>query len=81
MPPDDWQHEMDRYLTHFSRAGKRPTMLFTHQPLVTTAWTPAVDMFETEEAIVILFDLAGVDAEKTEVHAEAQLLTVRGVRR
>ena len=27
-------------------------------------------MYETEDAIVVLLDLAGVDADKTEVHAE-----------
>src|SRR3979409_2550317 len=83
MAADDWQREMERYLAHFSRAGKRPQILFTHhpQPQVTTVWTPAVDVYETDEAIVVLFDLAGVDAEKTEVHAEPHLLVVRGVRR
>jgi HSP20 family protein len=77
---DDWQREMQRYLAHFTRAGKRPTILFTHSKS-TTVWTPAVDMYETDDAIVVLFDLAGVDAEKTEVHAEPHLLVVRGVRR
>ena len=38
-------------------------------------------MFETTDAIVVLLDLAGVDAEHTEVHAEPHRLTVRGVRR
>ena len=31
-------------------------------------------MYETDEAIVVLLDLAGVDAEQTEVHAEPHLL-------
>jgi HSP20 family protein len=38
-------------------------------------------MFETNDAIVVLLDLAGVDAEHTEVQAEPHRLTVRGVRR
>jgi HSP20 family protein len=80
MATDDWQREMQRYLAHFNRAGKRPTILFTHTKS-TTVWTPAVDVYETDEMIVVLFDLAGVDAEKTEVHAEPHLLVVRGVRR
>jgi HSP20 family protein len=78
---NDWQREMERYLAHFSRAGKRPTLLFTHHAQATPGWMPAVDMYETDDAIVVLFDLAGVDADKTEVHAEANALTVRGVRR
>ena len=38
-------------------------------------------MYETAEAIVVLFDVAGVQAEQTEVHAEPHTLTIRGVRR
>src|SRR6185295_14720912 len=81
VPMDDWQREMDRYLAHFARAGKRPTIVFTQTPNAAPAWTPAVDMSETTEAIVVLLDLAGVDAEHTEVRAEPHRLTVRGVRR
>ena len=78
--PDDWQREMERYLAHFNRAGKRPTILFTQQVRATPGWTPAVDMWETDDAFYVLFDLAGVDADKTEVRAEPHALTVRGVR-
>jgi HSP20 family protein len=78
---DDWQHEMERYLAHFARSGKRPTILFTHTPHTTPGWTPAVDMYETDTALVVRLDLAGVDPERTEVHAEPFLLTIRGMRR
>jgi HSP20 family protein len=78
---DEWQREMQRYLAHFHRAGKRPTILFAHHAQASPVWSPALDMYETDDAIVVLFDLAGVDAEKTEVNAEPQVLTVRGVRR
>lgn len=78
---DDWQREMQRYLAHFHRAGKRPTILFNQHTQSSLVWTPAMDMYETAEALVIVLDLAGVDAEQTEVHAEPHLLLVRGVRR
>lgn len=77
----DWQREIERYLAHFSRAGKRPTILFTQNAQPLPAWTPALDMYETDGALTVLLDLAGVDADKTEVHAEPHALTVRGVRR
>jgi len=80
MANDELQREMERYLAHFHRAGKRPTILFAQQAQHMPVWTPAVDMYETDDAIVVLLDLAGIDAEQTEVHAEPQLLTVRGVR-
>jgi HSP20 family protein len=78
---DDWQREMQRYLAHFNRAGKRPTILFNQHAQSTPVWTPSMDMYETEDALVIVLDLAGVDAERTEVHAEPHMLLVRGVRR
>jgi HSP20 family protein len=81
MVTDDWQSQMERYLAHFNRAGKRQTILFTPSARPTPAWTPALDMYETQDAIVVLLDLAGVDAEQTEVHTQPHLLTVRGARR
>ena len=78
---DEWQREMQRYLAHFNRAGKRPTIIFSPHPQPTSAWTPAMDMYETDDALVIVLDLAGVDADRTEVNAESHMLIVRGVRR
>jgi HSP20 family protein len=81
MPPDDWQREVERYLQHFSRTGKRPQIVFTQHGYGAPGWTPAVDMYETDDSLVVLLELAGVDADKTEVQAEAALLTIRGERR
>jgi len=81
MVNDEWQSQMERYLAHFNRAGKRQTILFTPSARPMPAWTPALDMYETQDAIVVLLDLAGVDAEQTEVHTQGHVLTVRGARR
>jgi HSP20 family protein len=81
MPPEDFQREVERYLQHFARTGKRPTIIFTQHARSTPGWTPAVDMYETDDSLVVLIELAGVDADKTEVHAEPSMLTIRGVRR
>jgi HSP20 family protein len=78
---DEWQREMQRYLAHFHRAGKRPTILFSQTPQPSPLWAPGMDMYETAEALVIVLDLAGVEVGMTEVHAEPQMLVVRGVRR
>jgi HSP20 family protein len=78
---DELQRQMERYLAHFNRAGKRATILFTPSVQPTPAWSPALDMYETQDSIVVLLDLAGVDAERTEVHTQPHMLTIRGVRR
>ncbi|MGI9149640.1 MAG: Hsp20/alpha crystallin family protein [Chloroflexota bacterium] len=77
---DELQRQMERYLAHFNRAGKRATILFTASAQPTPAWSPTLDMYETQDCIVVLLDLAGVEAEKTEVHIQPHLLTVRGLR-
>ncbi len=78
--PNDLQHEMERYLSHFARHGKRPTIVFTHSPATSAVWTPLVDVYETAESVVVRLDLAGVDPTRTEIHAEPGRLLVRGVR-
>jgi HSP20 family protein len=78
---EQWQREMQRYLAHFNRAGKRPTIVFSQHPQPSPVWTPAMDVYETVDSLVIVLDLAGVDAEQAEVRAEPHLLVVRGMRR
>jgi HSP20 family protein len=43
-------------------------------------WTPATDIVETEEAVVILMDLAGIDKEAIKIVREGELLQIAGVR-
>ena len=76
---DDWQREVERYLAHFAHS-KRPTVLFTQHPQLVPTWTPNLDMYETDTAVVVLLELAGVDPSQTEIRAEPHRLQVRGVR-
>jgi HSP20 family protein len=80
---DTPQHDLERYLAHFlmHSASKRPHVAFSHHSHLAQAWIPSVDMYETEDAVVVLLDLAGVEPDQTEVHAEPHRLVVRGVRR
>lgn len=78
---DQWQREMQRYLAHFHRAGKRPTIVFSQHAQAAPVWTPAMDMYETSDAVIVLLDLAGVEADKTEVQMEPHQLVIRGMRR
>lgn len=40
--------------------------------------TPAVDIFETEEALVLMADLPGLDKNAVEIHIEKGILTIEG---
>jgi HSP20 family protein len=45
------------------------------------AWTPAIDMYEAEKALVIRVDLPGIDAKDVKVAATENTLTIQGERK
>ncbi|MHB8174800.1 MAG: Hsp20/alpha crystallin family protein [Nitrospirota bacterium] len=45
------------------------------------AWTPAVDIYETEKDIVISAELPGIDQDDVDVEVREGVLTVKGERR
>ena len=44
-------------------------------------WRPAVDIFETEDALVVRLEMAGVSASDLRVNVDGELLRIHGVRR
>ncbi len=44
-------------------------------------WTPKTDIVETEDAVVILMELSGLDKEDIKIVHEGDLLKISGVRR
>ncbi|MEN8182544.1 MAG: Hsp20/alpha crystallin family protein [Myxococcota bacterium] len=44
-------------------------------------WQPLLDVFETEKAVVVRVELAGVRREDLRLSVEAETLRIRGVRR
>jgi HSP20 family protein len=57
--------------------------LFGHREgeLSTRAWAPAVDIFETENSIVLKAELPGVDPKDVEVRVEDNTLYLKGERK
>ncbi len=43
-------------------------------------WTPSTDIVETEDTVVILMDLAGLDKEAIKIVRKGDLLQISGVR-
>jgi len=41
-------------------------------------FTPAVDIYETKDALVVLADMPGVDQSGVDIHLEENMLTIRG---
>ena len=48
--------------------------------LTSTAWTPAVDIYETENEVVVKADLPEVDEKKIDIHVENNVMVLKGER-
>jgi HSP20 family protein len=46
-----------------------------------TTWAPAVDIYETENELVVTADLPGMNEKDLDVRVENNMLTIRGERR
>lgn len=51
------------------------------EPSSTTSWSPAVDIYETENEITVQAELPGVDRKDITLHLEKNVLTLKGERR
>ena len=50
------------------------------EPAATTTWSPAVDIFETDDLLTIVIALPGVDPDRVQVTLSAGVLIVSGER-
>jgi HSP20 family protein len=45
------------------------------------SWLPAVDVFDTKDAVVLKAELAGMDPDEIQIEVEDNVLTIKGERR
>ena len=69
------QDRMNRLFEEANRGGR------ADEPTATTSWSPSVDIFETEESIVVKAEVPGVDPKEIELSLENNVLTLKGDRR
>jgi len=72
---DQMQREMERYLHHLAQKRARP-VVFSRR-----TWEPAMDVYETQDAVVALVDLSGVSEDDIDLIVARDSLTIRGDRR
>ena len=81
-PLSTLQAELHRLYEHYKHAGIAPPGAGPGaggtEPA--TAWTPALDVYETPEEIGILVDLPGIDPETVELSVTGRTLTLRGAK-
>ena len=51
------------------------------EPRASRPWSPAVDIFETEDAVTLKADLPDVKTDEIDIRVENGTLTLRGVRK
>ncbi|HZQ10938.1 MAG TPA: Hsp20/alpha crystallin family protein [Anaerolineae bacterium] len=56
------------------------SILLQEYPAKPNAWRPPTDVYETENAIVILIEVAGLDPDEIEVEFSDKILTIHGER-
>ncbi len=67
------QDQINRLFNHaFERTGEQSNL---------SAWAPAVDIYETEQELVVKADLPDVDPKDLDIRVENNLLTIRGERK
>jgi len=72
---DDIQREMQRYLHHVAQRKPHP-VVFSRR-----TWEPAIDVYETADAVVARAELSGVSEKDIDLVVARESLTVRGERR
>ena len=73
-------------LTHFDplasvRLFEDAFTRMVNEPRATRPWSPAVDIYETENELVLKADLPDVDLKDIDVRVENQTLTIAGERK
>src|SRR5215467_6570939 len=67
------QEQINRLFSDaFERTGEQSNL---------SAWAPAVDIYETEQELVVKADLPDVDPKDLDIRVENNLLTIRGERK
>jgi HSP20 family protein len=62
------------------RAFNSPDGVYWRVAMHSHVWRPPTDMYETEEAIVVRVEIAGMREQDISIALEDRILTIRGVR-
>jgi HSP20 family protein len=69
-----FQHDMNRMFDQFFRGGNG-------EEANVSAWRPSVDVYETDDALVIKAELPGVSKDDVSIDVHQNRLTLRGQRK
>ncbi len=69
------QREMGRLIEHF--AGAKPPMV-RFSP---TVWEPAIDLYETDDELLVIVELAGVREHELQITVDRNIFVIQGERK
>ena len=69
----NWQEQVNRIFENAFSGRSEASAI--------TAWAPSVDIYETENELVLKADLPDVNERDLDVHVENNMLTIRGERK
>ena len=74
---DEWTRAVDRFMDRMQQAAcaQQPT-----PSLALECWRPAVNIYETQERVMVLVELAGITPEDVTVQLEPRQLVIQGQR-
>jgi HSP20 family protein len=67
------QEQINRFFDDLAFRGREDSAL--------TSWAPAVDIYETEQELVVKADLPDVDPKDLDIRVDNNVLTIRGERK
>ena len=78
---EQWTQEMERFMAHVDKARAATLSSMALAPMAAVLWRPAVNVYETADAVVVQAELAGVDPEDVTIQYDSGRLLVWGQRR
>ncbi len=72
---DESTDELD-FLFHSFYKNRRPVLMSSEK-----GWRPLTDVFETDENVVVMIDIAGISINDVRLTLFGNILTIRGIRR
>jgi HSP20 family protein len=78
---DQWTREMERFMAHVDKARAATLSSMVLAPVAAVLWRPAVNVYETADAVVVQAELAGVAPEEVMIQHDSGHLLVWGQRR
>jgi HSP20 family protein len=74
------QHELGRLLEEYLKTGRYGTPEPAPTDIDPSAWSPAVDVYETPDEVIVVAEVPGVDPATIDLAVTGNLMTLRGVK-